>query len=75
VSNAIEYFTAYLTSVQIRVPTENLVGTEGGAVMCMMRNLEIERIVLAAMSLGIARRCIYRRLLVHNQLQPSGASK
>lgn len=33
-------------------------GIEGQAVLCMMRNLEIERVVLAAMSLGIARRSL-----------------
>jgi len=34
------------------------IGKEGSAVICMMRNLEIERVTLAAMSLGIARRSI-----------------
>ncbi len=41
-----------------RVPVENLLGTEGGGVTNMMRNLEIERLGLAAMSLGMARRCL-----------------
>jgi isovaleryl-CoA dehydrogenase len=41
-----------------RVPTENLLGSEGGGITNMMRNLEIERLGLAAMSLGIARRCL-----------------
>jgi isovaleryl-CoA dehydrogenase len=41
-----------------RVPADNLVGTEGGGITNMMRNLEIERLGLAAMSLGIARRCL-----------------
>eukprot|EP00929_Paragymnodinium_shiwhaense_P037524 TRINITY_DN19981_c0_g1_i1.p1 TRINITY_DN19981_c0_g1~~TRINITY_DN19981_c0_g1_i1.p1 ORF type:complete len:448 (-),score=117.08 TRINITY_DN19981_c0_g1_i1:442-1785(-) len=50
--------TAELVFEDVRVPAENLVGTEGGAAICMMRNLEIERVVLAAMSLGIARRCV-----------------
>jgi isovaleryl-CoA dehydrogenase len=40
------------------VPTENLLGGEGQGVIHMMRNLEIERITLAAMSLGIADRCL-----------------
>jgi isovaleryl-CoA dehydrogenase len=40
------------------VPAANLVGAEGDAVGHMMRNLEIERLTLAAMSLGIARRSI-----------------
>jgi isovaleryl-CoA dehydrogenase len=41
-----------------RVPGENLLGREGGGITNMMRNLEIERIGLAAMSLGMARRCL-----------------
>jgi isovaleryl-CoA dehydrogenase len=40
------------------VPVENLLGAEGQGVTHMMRNLEIERLTLAAMSLGIADRCI-----------------
>jgi len=47
-----------LLYLDVHVPVENLVGKEGGATLCMMRNLEIERITLAAMSLGIARRSI-----------------
>jgi len=50
--------TAELVFDNCRVPASNLVGKEGGAAICMMRNLEIERIALAAMSLGIARRCV-----------------
>jgi len=50
--------TAELVFDQVRVPAANLVGSEGGAVGCMMRNLEIERLCLAAMSCGIARRCV-----------------
>jgi isovaleryl-CoA dehydrogenase len=40
------------------VPVENLLGQEGQGVTHMMRNLEIERLTLAAMSLGIADRCL-----------------
>ncbi len=40
------------------VPAGNLLGREGGGITNMMRNLEIERLGLAAMSLGIARRCL-----------------
>lgn len=50
--------TAELVFDGCRVPAANLVGEKNGAALCMMRNLQIERIVLAAMSLGIARRCI-----------------
>ena len=50
--------TAELVFEDVRVPKENIVGELNGASLCMMRNLEIERVVLAAMSVGIARRCI-----------------
>lgn len=40
------------------VPAANRLGEEGGGVVHMMRNLEIERLCLAAMSLGIADRCL-----------------
>ena len=40
-----------------RVPKENLLGEEGQGTAHMMRNLEIERLTLAAMSVGIAERC------------------
>eukprot|EP00425_Heterocapsa_triquetra_P037690 CAMPEP_0195082908 /NCGR_PEP_ID=MMETSP0448-20130528/23960_1 /TAXON_ID=66468 /ORGANISM="Heterocapsa triquestra, Strain CCMP 448" /LENGTH=501 /DNA_ID=CAMNT_0040116053 /DNA_START=56 /DNA_END=1562 /DNA_ORIENTATION=+ len=50
--------TAELVFEDVRVPEENLVGEKGKATICMMRNLEIERVTLAAMSLGIARRCV-----------------
>jgi isovaleryl-CoA dehydrogenase len=43
---------------ECRVPAENLLGEEGGGIVHMMRNLEIERICLAAMSLGIADHCL-----------------
>lgn len=41
-----------------RIPASNLLGDEGGGLVHMMRNLEIERLTLAAMSVGIARRCV-----------------
>lgn len=41
-----------------RVPAANLLGREGGGITNMMRNLEIERLGLAAMSVGIAQRCV-----------------
>jgi isovaleryl-CoA dehydrogenase len=40
------------------VPADNLLGTEGGGITNMMRNLEIERLTLSGISLGIARRCL-----------------
>lgn len=50
--------TCQLIFEDVEVPAENLVGAEGGALTHMMRNLEIERLTLAAMSLGIARRAL-----------------
>ena len=41
-----------------RIPASNLLGHEGGGLTHMMRNLEIERLTLAAMSVGIAERCV-----------------
>jgi len=41
-----------------RVPAVNLLGSEGQGITHMMRNLEMERLTLAAMSLGIADRCM-----------------
>ncbi len=43
---------------ECKIPAENLLGKEGGGVTHMMRNLEMERLTLAAMSVGIADRCV-----------------
>ena len=51
--------TAELVFDDCIVPAGNLVGEEGGSLIHMMGNLEIERLTLAAMSLGIARRCLH----------------
>ncbi|PJZ71371.1 isovaleryl-CoA dehydrogenase [Leptospira perolatii] len=50
--------TTQLVFDNMEVPAENLLGSEDGALTHMMRNLEIERITLAAQSLGIAKRCV-----------------
>ncbi|KNC46198.1 isovaleryl-CoA dehydrogenase [Thecamonas trahens ATCC 50062] len=50
--------TSGLVFEDVVVPADALVGEVNGATLCMMRNLEIERLTLAAMSLGIARRSI-----------------
>jgi isovaleryl-CoA dehydrogenase len=50
--------TAELVFDNCLVPAENLVGQEGESGLHMMRNLELERLTLAAMSVGIARRCL-----------------
>eukprot|EP01040_Poterioochromonas_malhamensis_P006458 gene6458-6957_t len=50
--------TAELVFEDVRVPRENIVGEQGGAALCLMRNFEIERLCIAAASLGIARRSV-----------------
>jgi isovaleryl-CoA dehydrogenase len=50
--------TAELVFDNCIVPVANLVGAEGDSMQHMMRNLEIERLTLAAMSLGIALRSL-----------------
>ncbi|HVK61347.1 MAG TPA: acyl-CoA dehydrogenase family protein [Bdellovibrionales bacterium] len=50
--------TAELVFNACKVPATALVGKEGESVHHMMRNLELERLTLAAMSLGIARRSL-----------------
>ncbi|CAG9576695.1 putative isovaleryl-coA dehydrogenase [Leishmania major strain Friedlin] len=40
------------------VPAENLLGEEGKGMVGMMRNLELERVTLAAMAVGIAERSV-----------------
>lgn len=55
-----------------RVPLDNVVGEVGGGVRNMMRNLEIERLTLAAMSLGIADRCLEIMVRYSNDRQSFG---
>ena len=50
--------TAELVFQDCEIPASNLIGHEGDAMIHMMRNLEVERITLAAMSVGIARRAL-----------------
>lgn len=50
--------TAELVFENCEVPATHLVGQEGDSMLHMMKNLEIERLTLAAMSLGIARRSL-----------------
>ncbi len=50
--------TAELVFENCEVPAANRLGEEGDSLVHMMRNLEIERLTLAAMGLGIARRCL-----------------
>lgn len=50
--------TAELVFDNCKVPEENLLGKEGDSLIHMMKNLELERLTLAAISTGIAARCL-----------------
>lgn len=50
--------TAEIVFDNCKVPATHLIGAEGDSLLHMMKNLEIERVTLAAMSLGIAKRSI-----------------
>jgi isovaleryl-CoA dehydrogenase len=51
-------FTAELVFDDVAVPVGNRMGEEGEGTLHMMRNLEVERLTLAAMALGIAQRSV-----------------
>jgi isovaleryl-CoA dehydrogenase len=65
-------FTAELVFEGVRVPAANRLGREGEGTLAMMRNLEIERLTLAAMSVGIAQRCLLTMISYANQRQSFG---
>jgi len=65
--------TAELVFEDVSLPASSLVGDEGGATVCMMRNLEIERVVLAAMAVGIARRSLQVMNAYANERKAFGA--
>ena len=50
--------TGELSFENAMVPKENLVGKEGDSVIHMMKNLELERITISGISLGIAQACV-----------------
>jgi isovaleryl-CoA dehydrogenase len=50
--------TGELVFENARVPVSQLVGKEGDSTYHMMKNLEIERITIAGISLGIAQACV-----------------
>jgi isovaleryl-CoA dehydrogenase len=51
-------FTAELVFEDVAVPVANRMGEEGEGTLHMMRNLEVERLALAAQALGIAQRAL-----------------
>lgn len=50
--------TGELAFENAKVPLANRVGEEGDSVIHMMRNLEIERLTISGISLGIAQACV-----------------
>lgn len=64
--------TAELVLDQCKVPLQSLVGEQGASLTHIMRNLEIERLTLAAMSLGIAKRCLDIMTLYAKQREAFG---
>ena len=65
-------FTAELVFDGVRIPAENLIGAEGNGTRHMMRNLEIERLTLAAQGLGIAQRALRVMVDYANQRKSFG---
>jgi isovaleryl-CoA dehydrogenase len=64
--------TAELVFDNCLVPVANLIGAEGESTKHMMRNLEIERLTLAAMSLGIGLRCLEIMVAYANERRAFG---
>jgi isovaleryl-CoA dehydrogenase len=56
----------------VHVPIANRLGEEGAGSLAMMRNLEIERLTLAAISVGIAKRCLQVMIAYANDRKTFG---
>lgn len=64
--------TGELTFENAIVPKENRIGEEGDSVSHMMKNLEIERITIAGISLGIAQACVDQCIKYANERSQFG---
>lgn len=64
--------TGELIFENAKVPTANLVGNEGDSIYHMMKNLEIERITIAGISLGIAQACVDQCIKYANERKQFG---
>jgi isovaleryl-CoA dehydrogenase len=65
-------FTTELVFEGVRAPRSHLMGEEGEGVEHMMRNLEIERLTLAAQGLGIAQRSLRVMVAYANERKTFG---
>jgi isovaleryl-CoA dehydrogenase len=64
--------TGELSFQNARVPSENRIGEEGDSVSHMMKNLDIERITIAGISLGIAQACVDQCIKYANEREQFG---
>jgi isovaleryl-CoA dehydrogenase len=64
--------TGELIFDQVEIPFENLVGEENQSTYHMMSNLDIERITIAGISLGIARACLDQSIKYANERKQFG---
>ena len=65
-------FTAELVFDDVPVPQANRLGAEGEATLHMMRNLEVERLTLAAQAVGIAERSLRVMVAYANERRTFG---
>lgn len=64
--------TGELAFENCRVPEANRVGQEGDSVIHMMKNLEIERLTIAGISLGVAQACVDQCIKYANEREQFG---
>jgi len=64
--------TGELTFENCKVSADNKVGEEGDSVVHMMRNLEIERLTISGISLGIAQACVDQCIKYANEREQFG---
>jgi len=64
--------TGELIFDNVKVPAENLIGKEGDSVYHMMKNLDIERLTISGISLGIAEACVEQCIKYANERKQFG---
>lgn len=64
--------TGELVFENAKVPASGLVGEEGDSIYHMLKNLEIERITIAGISLGIAQACVDQCIKYSNERKQFG---
>jgi isovaleryl-CoA dehydrogenase len=64
--------TGGLSFEDAKVPLENRIGNEGDSVHHMMKNLEIERLTIAGISLGVAQACVDQCIKYANEREQFG---